>query len=162
MHSASVMTSRLEPIPSSPESAAPPAPAPRRMSLTQDPIPLLTRQIAIPASVGYFFNTMFNLVDTYSAGLLNTDALAALSLSFPVFFIMLAVGSGLSQGTTALVASAIGAGDREAARRIFAQAMTLSVFLGLALTVAVWWCAPLLFPRARRRRQLSALVPSLT
>ena len=115
------------------------------MSLTQDPIPLLTRQIAIPASVGYFFNTMFNLVDTYSAGLLNTDALAALSLSFPVFFIMLAVGSGLSQGTTALVASAIGAGDREAARRIFAQAMTLSVFLGLALTVAVWWCAPLLF-----------------
>ncbi len=121
------------------------SPAPWRMSLTQDPIPLLTRQIAIPASVGYFFNTMFNLVDTYSAGLLNTDALAALSLSFPVFFVMLAVGSGLSQGTTALVASAIGAGDRDAARRIFAQAMTLSVFLGLALTAAVWWCAPLLF-----------------
>ncbi|HEY2343347.1 MAG TPA: MATE family efflux transporter, partial [Chthoniobacteraceae bacterium] len=90
------------------------------ISLTRDPIPLLTRQIAIPASVGYFFNTMFNLVDTYSAGLLSTDALAALALSFPVFFVLLAVGSGLSQGTTALIANALGEGEQDSARRIFA------------------------------------------
>ena len=54
-------------------------------NLTADPIPKLIRHIAIPSSVGFFFNTMYNFVDTYCAGLISTDALAALSLSFPVF-----------------------------------------------------------------------------
>ena len=81
----------------------------KAISLTSDPIPELTWRIALPASIGMFFNTMFNFVDTYCAGLLSTDALAALSLSFPVFFLLLAVGSGLSQGSTALIANALGA-----------------------------------------------------
>jgi len=115
------------------------------LSLTRDPIPYLTRKIAIPASVGFFFNTMFNLVDTYCAGLINTDALAALSLSFPVFFILLAAGSGLSQGATALVANAIGKEDRDTARHVFVQAMLLAVILGLGLMVAGWFGSPWLF-----------------
>jgi Na+-driven multidrug efflux pump len=58
----------------------------RPLSLTSDPINQLTWRIALPASIGMFFNTMFHFVDTYCAGLLSTDALAALLLSFPVFF----------------------------------------------------------------------------
>ncbi|MEA3232789.1 MAG: hypothetical protein U9Q05_13625, partial [Thermodesulfobacteriota bacterium] len=42
--------------------------------------------LAVPASIGMFFNTMFNVVDTYFSGLISTEAIAALSLSFPVFF----------------------------------------------------------------------------
>ena len=78
------------------------------MNLTVDPIPKLVRTIAIPASVGMFFQTMYNFVDTYCAGLISTNALAALSLSFPVFFIILSAGSGISQGGTALIANALG------------------------------------------------------
>jgi Na+-driven multidrug efflux pump len=47
------------------------------MNLTSDPIPELIRKIAIPASIGFFFNTMFNFVDTWFAGRISTDALAA-------------------------------------------------------------------------------------
>ena len=43
----------------------------RPLSLTTDPIPQLTWRIAVPASVGMFFNTMYNFVDTYCAGLLK-------------------------------------------------------------------------------------------
>ncbi len=50
------------------------------MHLTQDPIGTLIRQLAIPASVGFFFNTMYNVVDTWYAGRLSTDALGALSI----------------------------------------------------------------------------------
>ena len=106
------------------------------MSLTDEPIPLLVRRIAIPASVGFFFNTMYNFVDTYCAGMISTDALAALSLSFPVFFILLSAGSGLSQGTTALMANALGQKDDDTARRIFAQALTFAVVIGLVLSAA--------------------------
>lgn len=104
------------------------------MSLTDEPIPLLVRRIAIPASVGFFFNTMYNFVDTKCAGLISTDALAALSLSFPVFFILLSAGSGLSQGTTALMANALGEKDDDMARRIFAQALVFATVTGVVLS----------------------------
>lgn len=114
-------------------------------SLTTEPIPVLTRRIAIPASVGFFFNTMYNFVDTYCAGLISTDALAALSLSFPVFFILLSAGSGLSQGTTALMANAIGAKKPDEARHLFAQALVFAAAGGVVLSFAGWLAAPSLF-----------------
>ncbi len=122
----------------------------RTLSLTSDPITRLTWRIALPASIGMFFNTMFNFVDTYCAGLLSTDALAALSLSFPVFFLLLAVGSGLSQGATALVANALGSKKRSQARLIFAQSLTCTFFAGLAVSGIGRFAAPSLF------RQLGA------
>jgi putative MATE family efflux protein len=122
----------------------------RPLSLTTDPIPQLLWRIAIPASVGMFFNTMFNFVDTYCASLLNTDALAGLSLSFPVFFALIAIGSGLMQGTIALLANALGAGRRMDARSIFAQSIVLVVALGVGLSIAGAAVTPWLF------RQLGA------
>lgn len=114
-------------------------------SLTTDPIPVLIRRIALPTSVGFFFNTMFNFVDTYCAGMLGTDALAALSVSFPVFFLLLSAGSGLSQGTTALMANAIGAKEMGKARHVFAQSLLCAVAIGLVLSVAGLFVSPWLF-----------------
>ncbi|HPR52904.1 MAG TPA: MATE family efflux transporter, partial [Deltaproteobacteria bacterium] len=79
--------------------------------LTTRPVPGLIRKIAIPASVGFFFNTMFNVVDTFYGGLISTQVLASLSLSFPLFFLIIAIGSGIATGATALIANAYGAGD---------------------------------------------------
>ena len=51
------------------------------LSLTKDPIPSLIKKIAIPASVGTFFQTMFNIVDTFFAGKISPEALSALAKS---------------------------------------------------------------------------------
>ena len=118
---------------------------PQPISLTTDPIPQLTWRIAVPMSVGMFFHTMFNVVDTLCAGWLGTEALAALSLSFPIFFVVLAIGSGLSQGTTALLAISLGAGDAAEARRVYAQSLTFAVIAGILLTIGGWLAAPWLF-----------------
>ena len=120
------------------------------LSLTTDPIAQLTWRVALPASIGMFFNTMFNFVDTYCAGLLSTDALAALSLSFPVFFLLLAVGSGLSQGATALIANALGSNSPERARLIFAQSLGFTFCAGIVVSVMGLYVSPILF------RQLGA------
>lgn len=117
----------------------------RPPSFTDDPIPRLLWRIGIPTSIGMFFNTMFSFVDTYCAGLLNTNALAALSLSFPVYFTLIAMGSGLAQGTTALLANALGAANRADARRIFAQSILLSAVLGVALSIIGLSATPWLF-----------------
>ncbi len=110
----------------------------------------LTWRIAMPMSVGMFFNTMFNVVDTLCAGWLGTDALAALSLSFPVFFVIIAVGSGINQGATALMANAFGGGDHHEAQRVFAQSLVFTVAVTPFLSVAGLIVSPWLF------RQLGA------
>lgn len=115
------------------------------MNLTAEPIPFLVRSLAIPASIGFFFNTMFNVVDTYFAGLVSTQALAALSLSFPVFFIVLALGSGVSTGTTALIATSLGAGDTVQARTMATQGVVFGVFLSVVLTAFGLTASPWLF-----------------
>ena len=54
--------------------------------LTRGDISTHIRSLAVPASIGFFFHTMFNVTDTYFAGLISTQSLAALSISFPIFF----------------------------------------------------------------------------
>jgi putative MATE family efflux protein len=118
---------------------------PQQSPLTTEPIPELVRRIAVPASIGYFFNTMYNVVDTYFAGLVSTQALASLSLSLPVFFIIIAAGTGVSTGTTALIANALGAGNREEARLYAVQGISFGILTALALTVFGLLISPFLF-----------------
>jgi putative MATE family efflux protein len=103
-------------------------------TLTTGPIPTLLRKIAVPASVGFFFNTLFNAVDTWWGGQISTQALAALSLSFPVFFIIIAMGSGLASGTTALIGTALGRGNIEEAETFSAQGISFGIIISIFLT----------------------------
>jgi putative MATE family efflux protein len=114
-------------------------------SLTTEPIPVLIRRLAIPASVGMFFNTMYNVVDTYYAGHLSTEALAALSLTFPIFFFLLAVGLGFSSGTTALIGNALGRGERAEGGVIAGQALIMTVLLTVVVMTAGYALAPWMF-----------------
>ncbi|MDA1277378.1 MAG: MATE family efflux transporter [Verrucomicrobia bacterium] len=115
------------------------------MDILKDPIPELIRKIAIPASVGFFFQTMFHVVDTYFAGLISTHALAALSLSFPIFFMIIAMGAGIAQGSTALIANALGARDEPRARHFSVQALSFGILFALFLTGLGWTAAPFMF-----------------
>jgi putative MATE family efflux protein len=115
------------------------------IQLTTQPVAKLLRQIAIPVSIGLFFHTMFNVVDTFFGGLISTQALAALSLSFPVFFIIIAMGSGFSIGTTALIGNALGAGDRDEARLLGIQGISFGVLLSFLMTWLGVYASPYLF-----------------
>lgn len=115
---------------------------PDNPGLTTAPIPRLIRQIAVPASIGFFFNTMYNVVDTYFGGLISTQVLAAMSLSFPVFFIIIATGHGISIGTTALIGSALGASNTAEAKQFAVQGITFGVLVSVVLTVFGLYVSP--------------------
>jgi len=118
---------------------------PKDLQLTTESIPRLIRRIAVPASVGYFFHTMYNVVDTYFAGLISTQALASLSLSLPVFFIVIAVGTGMSTGATALMANALGAQGKKEAELLAVQGIAFGILIGIALTAFGLYVSPFLF-----------------
>ena len=79
-----------------------------KLNLTEDSISHLFFKIAVPSSVGTVFMTLYNIVDTFFAGKISPEALAALAQTFPVYFIIIALGVGLSIGTTSLIANALG------------------------------------------------------
>ena len=113
--------------------------------LTTRPIPEVVRQVAVPASIGFFFHTMFNVVDTWWAGRIDTEAIAALSLSLPVYFIITSLASGVGTGSTALMGSALGAGDRKQASLIAVQMLGFGVILSAALAWFGLTFAPTIF-----------------
>ena len=113
--------------------------------LTVGHIPSLIRKLAIPASIGFFFHTMFNVVDTYYGGLVSTEALAALSLSFPIFFIVIALSSGIGTGATALISNALGEKNKIEAREYAGQAISFGIIAGIILTVIGLLISPSLF-----------------
>lgn len=113
--------------------------------LLTHPIGPLVRRLALPVGIGFFFNTMFNVVDTWYAGRLSTQAVAAVSLSFPLFFLIIAVASGISTGATALIGHALGAGRREEAELYAAQTISFALLHGVLLTIFGWLATPAMF-----------------
>lgn len=105
------------------------------IDLTQGIIKQHIVKLAVPAVVGYFFHTMFNVTDTFFAGLISTRALAALSLSASVFFMVLAIGIGMSEAVTSLVGNALGEKDIPKAQHIALNAIAFAVMLSLVLSV---------------------------
>ena len=110
--------------------------------LLSAPIPGLMRQIGVPVGIGAFFNTMYNVVDTFYGGLISDQALAALSLSFPIYFIIVAIGFGFSQGNTALMGNALGRGNHEEAQRFAVQGITFGAVISILVTVSVIQVTP--------------------
>ena len=59
--------------------------------LTVGKISKLIRMIAIPAVIGTFFQTLYNIVDVKFAGMISPDALTGLSKVFPIYFLIIAL-----------------------------------------------------------------------
>jgi putative MATE family efflux protein len=115
------------------------------MDFTSGNIPKQIRFLAIPASIGFFFHTMFNVADTFFAGLVSTEALAAMSISFPVFFLIIAFASGLGTGATALISNKIGEKNFRGATHIAVQSISLGILFSVLLSFLGILIAPKLF-----------------
>ena len=112
--------------------------------LTQGPIPAHFRALAVPTAIGMVFTTLYNVVDTYYAGLLSTDAQAGLALSFQVFFILIAIGFGINAALNALIGKALGEGRNGQAKRIACQGISFSILVSLVMMVGGLYASPFL------------------
>jgi len=115
------------------------------LSLTKDPIPGLIKKIALPASVGTFFQTMFNVVDTFFAGQISPEALSALAKSFPIYFIIIAACVGVTVGGTSLIANSIGEANKEKVLGYFAHTIIYATLVSIIITIIGLVFSPSLF-----------------
>ncbi|MDC1476150.1 MATE family efflux transporter [Pelagibacteraceae bacterium] len=104
------------------------------MDLLKDNIPLLVRKLAIPASVGTLFQTFYNIVDTFFAGMISAEALSALSKSFPIYFIIIATSIGVSVAGTSLIGNSIGENNKKNILYYFSHIIIYGLLISLIIT----------------------------
>ena len=104
------------------------------MNLTKDSIWSLLKKITIPASTGSLFMTFYNLVDSFFAGKISPEALAAVAKSWPITFIALAISIGIQAGTQALISNSIGAKENKTASLYVAQSITFAIITSMLVT----------------------------
>ncbi|WP_047044219.1 MATE family efflux transporter [Vibrio mexicanus] len=107
-------------------------------------IPEVLRKMTIPMTFGMISILMFNLVDTFFISLLGTQALAAVSYTFPVTFALNCITMGIGVGLSSCVGRLLGQGENRSAARITTHALILAVTLmTLASTFGLLSIAPL-------------------
>ena len=103
------------------------------MDLLKDNIPQLVKKLAIPASIGTLFQTLYNIVDTFYAGKISPEALSALSKSFPIYFIIIASSIGVTVAGTSLIGNSIGEKNESKVLNYF----THIVFYGIIISIII-------------------------
>ncbi|MFZ5353862.1 MAG: MATE family efflux transporter [Bacillota bacterium] len=89
---------------------------------------------SLPMLAGNVLQNFYNWVDSMIVGkTLGPEALAAVSISFPIMFILISVMLGLTMATSILIAQYAGAKNEEMIRRTIS---TTTIFLG-GLTIGV-------------------------
>jgi len=89
--------------------------------------------LSMPIVVTNLFQTTYNLADTFWLGQYSTDALAAISFAFPMVFLLISLGLGISVAGSVLVAQHTGAGDETAAEYAASQTVTFAVMASVVL-----------------------------
>lgn len=105
------------------------------MDLVNENLNACIKKIAIPSSIGFLFNTLFNITDTYFTGFIGVKALASLSLSFPVFFILISLGAGMGMGLSALISNAIGEKDKDKGIELAKDGILIGILIGLFISI---------------------------
>lgn len=102
------------------------------------------RAVALPAALSLLFVTLYNVTDTFYAGMISTTAQAGLGLGAQVFFLIIAIGIGFRIGMSAFVGDAIGGGDGDGAARAAVQGILAAAVLTLVTMVGGFWGLPAL------------------
>jgi putative MATE family efflux protein len=104
----------------------------RRRLFLEGSIPRALWSLAVPIILGNVIQTGYQLTDAFWVGRLGASAVAAVSVSFPVTFLVIAMGSGLAMAGAVLTAQYVGAGRQDMVDHVAAQTMIM-----VAITSAI-------------------------
>jgi putative MATE family efflux protein len=91
--------------------------------------------LAWPTIAGNLLYSIIGLVNTKIVGSLGASAVAAVTAGHRMFFVLQAVLMAITAGTTALVARAWGAGDRDEAERVTKASMWVCMAVAVVMAV---------------------------
>ncbi len=130
---------------------AAPSPAPAGRTALQEAMlrgPLLKPllHLAVPTTLVLIAQSLVGVAENWYASFLGTDALAGVSLVFPVVMLMTMMSNGgIGSGVASAVARALGANRQDDANALVWHAVVLAVGIGLFFSILAWWTGPALY-----------------
>ncbi len=114
----------------------------RSASAYEGPILGSLLTLAIPIVLGNLLQSAYTLIDAFWVGRLGREAVAAVSVSFPMMFLMFALGAGFSIAGSTLIAQYVGSRNQPMVNRVAAQTMLLVAGISLLLGLGGYALAP--------------------
>lgn len=98
--------------------------------------------LALPIILANILHTAYQLIDTFWLGRLGANAVAAVSLSFPILFLVLSLGAGLTLAGTVIVSQHKGAEDQRQVNYSSSQTVLVVFFISILLAILGYFSAP--------------------
>ena len=109
------------------------------------PVPRLLITMAVPIMISMLVQALYNIVDRIFVGHLSSDALTAVSMSYPCQTMIVAVGSGLAIGINACLSRSLGEGNREKAGAAAVNGIFLSFVVYVLFALFGMFCSRFYF-----------------
>ena len=115
-------------------------------------------RMTTPMIIGMLLLFTFSLVDTLFISFLGTEALAAISFTFPVTFTIMSLAIGLGIGASAVVGKYLGLSEYEKAKEASTVINYISLLLAAIVVVVCWFFMDSIFHLMGARE---SLMPSI-
>jgi putative MATE family efflux protein len=116
----------------------------RKTLFLEGAIPRALLTLAIPIILANLLQTGYQLTDAFWVGRLGASGVAAISISFPVTFLVIALGSGLAMAGATMTAQYVGAGRQDMVNHVAAQTMLMVVITSVVFGALGFALAPAL------------------
>lgn len=104
--------------------------------LTSAPVPKVIGSLATPAIVSMLMTSFYNMADTYFVGHINTQATAAVGVTFALMSVIQAIGFFFGQGSGTYISRQLGARNHEKAQEMASMSFFLAIGCGILITIA--------------------------
>ncbi|WP_331235375.1 MATE family efflux transporter [Natronorarus salvus] len=121
---------------------APTPPGDRSVNVTDGRLFVPLVVLSAPVVVAYTLDIVYYVVDLYWIGYLGTDAVAAMSYSWPILFLFTSLGIGITTAGTVLVAQNKGAGRLARSHHVAGQTVSVVSVLSVAIAALGYLLAP--------------------
>lgn len=125
--------------------------------LLKGPIHTTLLVLAWPVIASNLMQTSFNLIDMFWVGRLGPDSVAAVSMTFPIVFLMISVLAGFTVAGTTMIAQYIGANNHSEANKVAGQTLTFTVILTVIFTIIGILITPFLIGKIGVEPQVAEL-----
>ncbi len=98
--------------------------------------------LAIPIIIANLLHSAYHLTDLFWVGRLGEEAVAAMSMNFPVIFLFISLGIGLSMAGSILVAQYYGEKNHENVDFVAGQSVFMILLVSLIVSVLGYFLSP--------------------
>jgi len=107
----------------------------RAKLMGEEKIPKVLMKLAFPAIIGMMVTAIYNLVDTFFVSMLGTVAIGAVSVVYPMFMLLSAVGLMYGIGGASFVSRLLGKDQKAKADEVASTTILTSAFTSVIITI---------------------------